>query len=80
MTKLTNLRLQTQMQQMKQVSQESVEFLSWLKDHVELPEVPGIGNSLLNVIEHNRNMVQYFEKMELSLKQQMKNLKEKKPS
>jgi len=77
---LTNLRLQSQVKQLKEVSQQTAEFLSWFKDHAELPEVPGIGTSLINAIEHNQNMANYFADFETNLKQQLKQNKEKKPS
>lgn len=77
---LTNLRLQSQVKQLKEVSQQTADFLSWLKDHADLPEVPGIGTSLINAINHNTNMAKYFEGMQMDLKQQLKQNKEKKPS
>ncbi|KAA8786590.1 hypothetical protein EC604_22435 [Paenibacillus amylolyticus] len=77
---LTNLRLQSQVKQLKEVSKQTAEFLSWLKDHADLPEVPGIGSSLINAIEHNQNMANYFADFETNLKQQLKQNKEKKPS
>lgn len=78
---LTNLRLQGQVKQLKEVSQQSADFLSWLLDHAELPEVPGLGTSLINAINHNKNMVEYFEGMETNLKEQFQlQTKEKKPS
>ncbi|OPG94567.1 hypothetical protein B2I21_31845 [Chryseobacterium mucoviscidosis] len=77
---VTNLRLQTQVKQLKEVSQQTEEFLTWLKDHAELPDVPGLGTSLVNAINHQSNMAAYFDQMQQSLKNQIKKEKEKKPS
>jgi ribosome-associated translation inhibitor RaiA len=77
---VTNLRLQTQVKQLKEVSQQTEEFLTWLKDHAELPDVPGLGSSLVNAINHQSNMAAYFDQMQQSLKNQIKKEKEKKPS
>jgi ribosome-associated translation inhibitor RaiA len=77
---VTNLRLQTQVKQLKEVSQQTEEFLTWLKDHADLPDVPGLGASLINAINHQSNMAAYFDQMQQSLKNQIKKEKEKKPS
>lgn len=77
---VTNLRLQTQVKQLKEVSKQTEEFLTWLKDHAELPDVPGLGSSLVNAINHQSNMAAYFDQMQQSLKNQIKKEKEKKPS
>lgn len=77
---VTNLRLQTQVKQLKEVSQQTEEFLTWLKDNADLPDVPGLGSSLINAINHQSNMAAYFDQMQQSLKNQIKKDKEKKPS
>ena len=77
---VTNLRLQTQVKQLKEVSQQTEEFLTWLKDHADLPDVPGLGSSLINAINHQSNMAAYFDQMQQTLKNQIKQEKEKKPS
>lgn len=77
---VTNLRLQTQVKQLKEVSQQTEEFLTWLKDNADLPDVPGLGTSLINAINHQSNMAAYFDQMQQTLKNQIKKDKEKKPS
>ncbi|PAF30769.1 hypothetical protein [Paenibacillus sp. 7516] len=80
MTTVTNLRLQSQIKQLKIASEQTEEFLTWLKDNAELPDVPGLGASLINAINHQSNMAAYFGNMQESLKNQIKQEKEKKPS
>lgn len=77
MDPLTKIRLQSQMAQMKKVSEDCVEYLKWLKENVSLPDQEGAESNFENVIQHQINMVSYFSSVQKSLKGN-KNMNKKK--